>query len=167
MAGQGNHYERAFGSWLTGQGVNVLAVDERRRPVVQGRVLKNFDFLVQGADTVLALDVKGRRGTPWITGDDLFSLMAWRGLLGGAIEPALLFAFYAPGPDLPPRFAQLHATLHREAAGLYAFTILGLSDAQRLARPRSARWNTYGFQWRAFTRAARDAAELVLPALAV
>ena len=161
MAGDRNHYERAFTGWLNRRRLTAMGVDERARPHVQGRRLKNFDFLVNGAGRVYALDLKGRRGTPWITRDDLFSLMAWRGLFKGAAEPALLFAFYAPGPKTPSRLRDLPGPEHREGSGMYRFCVLALEDAQRLARPRSARWNTYGFEWKAFCKAARPADTLL------
>jgi hypothetical protein len=154
MAGSRNHYEKAFSSWLTQHGVMAAGVDERVRPDVGGRRLKNFDFLVSGADAVFAIDVKGRRGSPWITRDDLFSLMAWDRLLDGAAQPALLFAFYAPGARLPARMNDVPAMDHVAETGTYRFCLLRIEDAQRLARPRSTRWGTYGFEWKAFCRAA-------------
>lgn len=164
MAGLKNHYERAFSAWLNDCGLEALGVDERTRPIFAGRELKNFDFLVNGADRVFALDLKGRRSSPWITQDDLFSLMSWRSVLRGAAEPALLFAFYAPGPELPARLRALPALEHREPSGIYRFALLHIEDAQRLARERSAAWHTYGFEWGAFCRAVVPADKLLLPA---
>lgn len=166
MAGNRNHYERAFSSWLAGHGIQALAVDERRRPVVEGRVLKNFDFLVNGAQSVLALDLKGRRGSPWITRDDLFSAMAWRNLLTGSVQPAFLFAFFSATARFTPRVDALAATTHTQECGAYRFCLLGLDDAQRLARPRSASWGTYGFEWAAFARAVTPADAALVPAYA-
>lgn len=166
MAGHRNHYECAFSAWLESHGVKALAVDERRRPVVGSRVLKNFDFLVNGAQSVLALDLKGRRGTPWITRDDLFSAMAWQGLLGGSVHPAFLFAFFSPTGRFTPRVEALQAAWHTQDCGAYRFCLLALEDAQRLARPRSASWGTYGFEWAAFARAVTPADEAILPAYA-
>ncbi|MBE7490961.1 MAG: HYExAFE family protein [Planctomycetes bacterium] len=163
MAGNRNHYERAFTGWLAGHGIQALAVDERRRPVVESRLLKNFDFLVNGAQSVLALDLKGRRGTPWITGDDLFSAMAWRNLLAGRVQPAFLFAFFSPAGRFSARVEALPATTHGQDCGTYRFCLLWLDDAQRLARRRSASWGTYGFEWAAFARAVTPAAEALLP----
>lgn len=161
MAGSKNHYEKAFSSWLAERRITAAGVDERARPDFGGRRLKNFDFLVNGAEQVFALDVKGRRGSPWITRDDLFSLMAWGKLLGGAAQPALLFAFYAPHARLPARLQTLPALSHVEVSGTYHFCLLRIEDAQRLARPRSTRWGTYGFEWAAFCRAALPASVLV------
>lgn len=153
MAGTRNHYERAFSGWLSASGVRALAVDERRRPVVESRRLKNFDFLVNGYQCVLALDLKGRRHSPWITRDDLYSMMAWRGLLRDRVEPAFLFAFYAGSGAPASRLTDLPALRYTVPGGVYRFALLWLEDAQRLARPRSAQWGTYGFQWAAFCRA--------------
>lgn len=155
MAGSRNHYERAFAGWLTETGLAALAVDERHRPVIGSRRLKNFDFVINGCRQVYALDLKGRRASPWITADDLFSMMAWRGLLAGAIEPAFLFGFFHPAAKPAGRLADLSAMVLVKPSGTYRFCVLGLDDTQRLARPRSARWNTYGFEWAAFARHAR------------
>lgn len=153
MAGTKNHYEMTFSGLLVEAGVRAFAVDEARRPVLNGVQLKNFDFLINGLDTVWALDLKGRRGRPWITRTDLFSMMGWRTLLQGKAEPAFLFAFFTRSFESPGRLLQLHATVHETPAGEYRFCVLGIDDAQRLARPRSERWGTFGFEWNAFTRA--------------
>lgn len=151
--GDRNHYERTF-SALIAPCTHALRVDEHVRPVLRGLELKNFDYLVNGHDRVWALDLKGRLGSPWISRTDLFSLMSWRRLLGGAIEPALLFTFFARDGALR---AGLRAYLHHTPAGVYGFALLRLADAQLLARPRSRRWGTLGFEWKAFCRAALPA----------
>jgi hypothetical protein len=152
VAGTKNHYEMTFSGLLVEAGVRALAVDEARRPVLNGVQLKNFDFLVDGLDAVWALDLKGRRGRPWITRTDLFSMMGWRTLLRGSARPAFLFAFFTRRFETPGRLLELDATLHVTPAGEYRFCLLGLEDAQRLARPRSERWGTFGFEWSAFVR---------------
>lgn len=154
MAGKRNHYEGAFSGLVADCGIRALAVDEARRPVFNGIQLKNFDFLVNGLDAVWAFDLKGRRDRPWITGTDLFSMMAWRRLLKGKAAPAFLFAFFARAFESPGRVLQLDVTAHETPAGVYRFCVLPIEDAQRLARRRSERWRTYGFEWNAFARAA-------------
>lgn len=154
MAGARNHYEQSFSGLLLEHGLNALAVDESRRPLWGERELKNFDFLVNGAERVYAIDLKGRRETPWITRLDMFSMMAWQRLLGQAAHPAFVFAFFhAHGSDAG-RIARLDATERVTPAGVYRFVLLELADAQRLARPRSERWGTLGFGWNGFARAA-------------
>lgn len=153
MAGDKNHYEMAFSGLLVEAGVRALAVDEARRPVLNGVQLKNFDFLVNGLEHVWALDLKGRRDRPWITRTDLFSMMGWKSLLGHAAEPAFLFAFFQPAHALPGRAGLLDCTVHETPAGVYRFCALPIEAAQRIASPRSERWGTFGFDWSAFARA--------------
>lgn len=162
MAGAKNHYEMTFSGLVADAGVRAYAVDEARRPVLNGVQLKNFDFLVNGLDSVWALDLKGRRDRPWITRTDLFSMMGWRTLLQGKAEPAFLFAFFTRQFESPGRLIQLESTLHETPGGDYRFCVLGIDDAQRLARPRSERWGTFGFEWNAFVRAATPL-DLLIP----
>jgi hypothetical protein len=162
MAGERNHYEAAFSSLLAASGARALALHEGRRPVWQGRELKHFDFLVNGRSSVLALDLKGRRESPWVTRTDLFSMLGWRSLLAGKAEPGFAFAFFTqPGEEPPRAWADVATTAHATPAGVYRFTVLALEDAQRIARPRSARWGTLGFDWSDFTRVARSLESLV------
>jgi hypothetical protein len=151
MAGERNHYEIAFSAFLHEAGVTALAVEERRRPTLDGLVLKHFDFLVNGIDSVWALDLKGRRGTPWLTRTDIFSMLGWQQLLRGKARPAFVFAFCGQCA----RLNELDATEYVTPSEQYRFTLLSLEDAQRLARPRSKRWGTLGFEWKAFCRHAK------------
>ena len=153
MAGDKNHYELAFSGLLVEAGIRALAVDETRRPVLNGIELKNFDFLVNGRDSVWALDLKGRRDRPWITRTDMFSMMGWATLLKGAARPAFLFAFFRRAHEQAGRLATLNATSHETPGGVYSFCALTIEAAQRIARPRSERWGTFGFEWNAFARA--------------
>lgn len=155
MAGARNHYELCFSGLLVEHGLRALAVDEARRPCWGDRELKNFDFLVNGAERVFAIDLKGRRETPWVTRFDLFSMMAWQRLLGESASPAFVFAFYTAPDAQVGRIAQLDATIRETPGGTYRMVLLELEDTQRLARPRSTRWGTFGFSWHGFARAAR------------
>jgi hypothetical protein len=165
MFGRKNHYEQAFSGMLVGAGVEALAVEQARRPVLHGVTLKNFDVLLNGHDAVYALDLKGRRDRPWISRTDLFSMMGWRTLLRGRAVPAFLFAFFTPGFESPGRLIDLPATLHDTPAGSYRFCLLGIDDAQRLAKARSQSWGTFDFAWGPFVRAVQPLDSIVtLPA---
>jgi len=161
MAGDKNHYELAFGGLLLAAGVRALAVDETRRPVLKGIELKNFDFLVSGREHVWALDLKGRRDRPWITRTDLFSMMGWSALMKGCARPAFLFSFFRPVHAPAGRLLELPASVHETPGGVYRFCVLPIEQAQRLARPRSSKWATYGFQWSAFARAVAPLEEIL------
>jgi hypothetical protein len=165
MFGSKNHYELALSGLLLESGVQALAVEQARRPALDGVTLKNFDLMLNGYDAVYALELKGRRERPWVSRTDLFSLMGWKRLLKGCAVPALLFAFYTPPFETAGRVSELDCTLHETPAGAYRFCLLGLEDAQRLAKPRSERWGTFGFEWQAFARAVTPLEAIVaLPA---
>ena len=153
MAGDKNHYERTFSGLLVESNVQALAVDEARRPVLNGVQLKNFDFLINGLDAVWALDLKGRRDRPWVTRTDLFSMMGWKTLLGDAVETGFVFAFFCPDAEVSTRMLQLDAHVHETPVGVYRFCVLPVGEAQRIARQRSKKWGTFGFEWGAFARA--------------
>jgi hypothetical protein len=153
MAGDRNHYEMAFSGLLVDAGIQAMAVDETRRPVLNGIELKNFDFLVNGSDAVWALDLKGRRDRPWITRTDLFSMMGWATLLGASARPGFLFSFFRRIDQPAGRAASLPATVHETPGGVYCFCVLPIEQAQRIARPRSEKWGTFGFEWQAFAGA--------------
>lgn len=154
MFGAKNHYESALSGLLLEAGVQALAVEQARRPVFRGVTLKNFDLMLNGFEAVYALELKGRRERPWISRADLFSMMGWRALMRESAVPAFLFAFYTPPFALPGRLIDLPTTPHETPAGVYRFCLLSIDEAQRLARPRSESWGTFGFEWNAFARAA-------------
>jgi len=166
MSGQRNHYEKVFSGLMLDLGVQALAIEQPRRPVLDGIELKNLDFLINGRDRVWGLDLKGRRDRPWITRADLFSLLGWRRLLPATVSPALLFAFFTPAGESPGRVLELPATLCERPAGDYRFCLLPLDAAQLLARPRSPKWGTFGFDWPAFAANVR-ALDDILPVACV
>src|SRR5438552_3303829 len=100
MAGARNHYEVVFSSLLTISGGDALCVDEARRPRFDARELKNFDYLVNGPRQVWAVDLKGRRGTPWVTRTDLFSMLSWLRHFAAArandTQTGFVFSFFTP-----------------------------------------------------------------------
>lgn len=138
-------------------------MQEHRRPIMAGRELKNFDFLVNGPSRVWALDLKGRRGTPWITRTDLFSMLGWQSLFADRADTGFIFGFFTPLNMRPRGCGKLAATLVHTPAGDYRFCLLDIAAAQRLARPRSRRWATFGFEWDAFAAAVRPLEGTILP----
>jgi hypothetical protein len=143
MAGDKNHYELAFSGLLVDAGVRALAVDEARRPVLNGIELKNFDFLVNGLDAVWALDLKGRRDRPWITRTDMFSMMSWATLLKHSARPAFVFSFFRRAHEAAGRVAALNATIHETPGGVYRFCVLTIERSGSNgthSREVSCRW---------------------------
>ena len=164
MAGSRNHYEIAFSSLLCSTGSTAMSVEEIRRPVIAGRELKNFDFLVNGPREVWALDLKGRRGTPWITRTDLFSMLGWQTQFNAKARTGFVFGFFAPaGATFTRGVAALPSSLVSTPAGDYRFCLIDIETAQRLVQPRSRRWGTFGFDWKSFAAAAKPLEGIILP----
>lgn len=44
--GRSQHYERMFESMLRENGVLYIAIDETKKPIYDGKSVKNFDFIV-------------------------------------------------------------------------------------------------------------------------
>ena len=58
----GNHYEKAFESWLIENRLRYISIDQSKRAAFSGAGLKSFDFLVWPGDSLpLLVEVKGRK----------------------------------------------------------------------------------------------------------
>ena len=144
------HYEAAFEDYLRSLGWPYLPVDEHRKAIFSGALIKSFDFLVYppGRRAWLA-DVKGRkfpydgkRGRRywenWVTRDDLEGLRRWRGVFGDRYEPMLVFAYWLlAGPQHEPT-PEVHVFRNE----YYAFLAVTASAYEAHARPGVRGWGT-------------------------
>lgn len=88
-------YENAFEEFLRKKEVLYIATDETRRPIFNGKKIKNFDFIISSFKEKYMVDVKGRRFRDhawenWIHFQDIEGMKTWAMLLPG-LKP--LFAF--------------------------------------------------------------------------
>jgi len=75
-------YESAFEDYLRRNEVLYVATSEVRRPITEGKAVKNFDFIVISFKGKYLIDIKGRRFVDapwenWIHHSDIESLKAW------------------------------------------------------------------------------------------
>ena len=57
-----NHYERAFGNWLSDSHVQYIAVDENKRAALGRASIKSFDYLIYPPNQkIIVAEVKGRK----------------------------------------------------------------------------------------------------------
>jgi len=150
MAQRHNHYDAAFESYLRGTRVPYVAVDEKRRALLQQVSLKSMDFIVYSqAGRNLLIDVKGRRfpsgaeSSPhkwenWTTADDIDSLLRWEQVFGGGFRALLVFAYHI----LEPRYQSEFEAVYNFADRPYAFYGVWVDDYQAAMRRRSASWET-------------------------
>ena len=157
------HYEAAFQDFMRAEGIPFVPVNEARKAIFGGRLVKSFDFLVYGAhETTWLADVKGRRfpydhdgrrryWENWVTGDDLESLERWQDSFGEAFTAAFVFAYWLCGaPRLWPETA-----VHPHAGRYYGFLAVDLGVYRAHCRRRSPRWDTFTMPRATFRRLAR------------
>lgn len=76
------HYEVMFEDFLRENEILYIAVDEKRRPLFDGKPVKNFDFIVSSFNGKFLVDIKGknfsgRKWENWIHEGDLTGLKVW------------------------------------------------------------------------------------------
>jgi hypothetical protein len=148
MAIRSNHYDAAFEAYLIATGRPYVAVDESRRAHLESVSLKSMDFIVDGGEHRLLLDVKGRRFTvgqesgnrweSWADADDVTSLLRWEEVFGSPFRAAFVFAYWITDPETVPQ----HPLRFEYRGKLYAFYAVWVRDYARMMRQRSPRWQT-------------------------
>jgi hypothetical protein len=146
----GNHYERAFESWLLDQRVEYTRADDHERIGPPPYSVKNFDFLLRPRDgrPVIA-EVKGRsfKGTNltemtgfecWVTRDDVESLELWRRILGPDHEAVFVFVYRILQVDVDFDGRDVF----RVGGDRYLFYCVRLDDYRHHMKRRSPKWKT-------------------------
>ena len=145
-----NHYERAFGNWLSDNRVQYIAVDEQKRAAMGRQKIKSFDYLLypRGQGIIVA-EVKGRkfRGDSfsgmrgfdcWVTTDDIDGLTMWQGVFGGSHTAAFVFAYEIDKIEVDYDGRDVYEFEGKR----YVFFCVKLEDYRRLMKIRSPKWRT-------------------------
>ena len=169
LAIRSNHYDAAFEAYLAATGRPYVAIDETRRARLAEVSLKSMDFIVDGGEHRLLLDVKGRRfptggatGTRWecwADMDDVESLLRWEEVFGNQFRAAFVFAYEL----VDPRWNDWHPQRWEFAGRTYAFYAVWVSDFAQGMRTRSPRWQTVSLPKQEYARLRRPWEEF-LPA---
>lgn len=167
MAIRSNHYDAAFEAYLIATGRPYVAVDESRRAHLLSMSLKSMDFIVDGGEHRLLLDVKGRRFSvghtggqrweSWADADDVASLLRWEDVFGSQFQAAFVFAYWITDPES----AQQHPLRFEHRGRLYAFYAVWVRDYARMMRQRSPKWRTVVLPSREFRALRRPWEEFV------
>lgn len=147
MALRHNHYEAAFEAYLRQRRSAYVAVDEKRRSLLEQASLKSMDFVVHSASGEnLLVDVKGRRYPTagnggrwenWVTTDDIESLLKWEEVFGPGHRAVFVFA-YDVDPGHEHEFTELFGFREKN----YAFFGVCACDYRAVMTTRSPRWET-------------------------
>jgi len=165
----GNHYERAFESWLKDNGIQYLLVDQQKRAAFSKSKIKSFDFLFYTPDSnAYITEIKGRKFTGktftafgslpnWVTIDDVKGLENWIKIFGGRYQGLFVFAYDLENIDVDTDGRKIYEYLD----GRYVFTAIRLSDYQRGATGRSKKWETVHLSAEFYKNCVIDADELI------
>lgn len=148
MAIRSNHYDAAFEAYLIATGRPYVAVDETRRAHLASVSLKSMDFIVDGIESRLLLDVKGRRFSvgsdqshrweSWADLDDVESLLRWEEVFGPRYRAAFLFAYLLTDAESE----KSHPVRYEYAGKTYAFYGVWVREYAKRMRQRSPKWHT-------------------------
>lgn len=143
------HYEAAFEDYLRKKEIPYIAINEAKRPIVEGKPIKNFDFIVySNKGENLLVDIKGKYfpyeswlgknyWENWIGKDDLEGLRFWQDKFGKGFKSVIVYPYYIKHLDDCSKFSVIH-NYKRVNYGLVAIT---LDDYAQNCKPRSASWD--------------------------
>ncbi|MEN6385962.1 MAG: HYExAFE family protein [Phycisphaerales bacterium] len=170
MMDGGNHYERAFASWLKDNGIQYLAIDQQKRTAFSRCKIKSFDFIfyTAGKKAIIA-EVKGRKFTGktfisfgtlpnWVTDDDIEGIRKWIKIFQGQYEGIFVFAYDLTNIDVETDGREIF-----ECSGKrYVFLAVKLADYMAGASLRSMKWKTLHLSAEYFRQCVIDADRLIL-----
>jgi hypothetical protein len=146
----GNHYERAFASWLKDNGIQYLPIDQQKRTAFSKCKIKSFDFLFYAVDKKAYIaEVKGRKfsgknftafGTlpNWVTDEDVGGIEKWISIFQGQYAGVFVFAYELENIDVETDGREIYEYNGRR----YVFLAVRLKDYLQGATVRSLKWKT-------------------------
>jgi hypothetical protein len=146
----GNHYERAFESWLKDNGVQYLAVDQQKRAAFARSKIKSFDFLFYTQDSnAYVAEIKGRKFTSktftafgslpnWVTADDVKGLENWVEIFGKKYRGLFVFVYNPENIDIETDGREIY----EYRGDRYVFMGVLLDDYKKGKTVRSKKWKT-------------------------
>lgn len=165
----GNHYEKAFESWLKDNGIQYLAVDQQKRTAFSRSKIKSFDFLFYSPDKRgYIAEIKGRKFNGksfmafgklpnWVTLDDITGLKNWIKIFSGYLG-LFIFAYSLENIDVDTDGREIY-----ECGGKrYVFVVISLVDYLNGATVRSKKWKTLHLAAEYYKKYTSNINELIL-----
>jgi hypothetical protein len=168
--GSGNHYEKAFESWLKDNGIQYLAVDQQKRTAFSRSKIKSFDFLFYTPDMrAFIAEVKGRKFSGknfsafgslpnWVTDDDITGLENWIRIFSSQYHGLFVFAYDLENIDVETDGREIYEYLGKR----YVFMAVRLADYLDGATVRSIKWKTLHLSAEYFKKCVLNIDELIL-----
>ncbi len=131
-----------FEHYLRENQILYIAVDEKRKPLVDARSIKNFDFIVSSFNGKFLVDVKGKKFESrvwdnWVHEDDLTGLRVW-GNHFNAFVPLLVIPYLVDG-DIDEELKRI-SDFRSYGGKTYAIVAVTLADFYSHAKSRAKKW---------------------------
>ncbi len=142
-------YEVAFEDYLRTKQVPYVAINEAKRPVVEGKKMKNFDFIVHSKKKNLLVEIKGKHfpyisssgwktyWENWIKKDDVEGLEYWQKKFGPNFRSIIVYCYYIRDVSDCSNFAVVHLFKGTN----YGLVGIALEDFEKNAKPRSTKFD--------------------------
>jgi len=146
----GNHYEKAFESWLKDNGIQYLAIDQQKRAAFSRSKIKSFDFLFYTQDSKAYIaEIKGRRFTSkaftafgslpnWVTVEDVRGIENWVEIFGKKYQGLFIFVYNLENIDVDADGREIFECRDKR----YVFIAVTLEDYKKGQTVRSKKWKT-------------------------
>ena len=142
-------YERVFETILREHQIPYIAINDRKRPIVHNKKIKNFDFIVYSKNGKYLVDTKGtlfpyemKSGyriywENWIKKEDSDGLLFWQQVFGGEFISLLAYVYLLA--DL--HAASLFKDIYEDGSNLFGLVAITLSDYMVNRTMRAERWD--------------------------
>lgn len=142
------YYELAFEDILRRCEIPYIAINENKRPIIEGEAIKNFDFIVYSRKGKYLMDIKGKffpyeysYGRPnywenWITLDDIKGLKFWQKIFGKGFQSFIVYPFLIRNKKDKKQFKFVY-TFKNNSYGIVAISMKTYLEE---AKPRSKKW---------------------------
>jgi hypothetical protein len=164
-----NLFEHVFEDYLRKRALPYIIAAEEKRPLVDGRTVKNLDFIVTTPRKEHALiDVKGKRHPAvggkrrswwenWVPAGDVEALEFWEKCFGRAFMGLFVFIYELGDSDRASDFKVIHSF----GGADYGLVGIPASIYGEHMKVRSARWNTRSIPTKLFRSLVRPITEFL------
>ena len=136
-----------FESLLREKEILYIAIDESRRPIHEGKKIKNFDFIVSSFNGKYLVDIKGKkfagkRWANWVHETDLTGLKSW-GNHFNAFVPLLVIPYWVEN-NADKKLVKDFSDIRNFKGKTYGLIAITLADFYSKAKRIAKKWDAIG-----------------------
>lgn len=163
------HYESAFEDILRKCQIPYVAINENKRPIIEGEAIKNFDFIVYSKKGKYLIDIKGKffpyeysyrapnYWENWITLDDIKGLKFWQKIFGKGFQSLLIYIFLIKHKKDKKQFEFIYTFKNNS----YGIVGVPMEIYLKKSKPRSKKWKAIYVSREKFQRLVKPLNKLI------